>query len=537
MLRQQTKLPVRLYARLSKDDGDADKESNSISNQLQMLRYHAKEIGFEVIGEYVDDGFSGTTFNRPDLNRMIEDAMADTEPSGIMVKDMSRFGRNNAMFMYYVEEIFPNNDILFIALNDDVDTRFEENEMMPFKSIMNEYYARDTSKKIRSVKKTTALNGGFCGSFAPYGYRVDLENKRKLLIDPDTAPIVKRIFELSKLGSSVHQIARTLCEDGVLIPRAYRAMKNGTLETSTGFKYPTDWVGKNVKMILENQVYLGHMVSHKTQTKSFKNKKPVPVPKEDWIVVRNTHEAIIDEETFELVQKFISVKKRPNKTGRPNIFVGLVKCPDCGRNMAFSNPNGKEPRFRCRTYARNSNLCTTHAISYDALVQIVMSDIQKHIRNMEALGDQFIEEMQELSEKGGSQKIQQFKEDLNITQKRIEEIDNVIMKLFEQNALGKVSDERFEKMSTAYENEQKDLIEKRDKLKSKITAEETKTKNTNQFLETIRKYENVTELNRSMLVELIDSIYVYQAEGTGKERKQKVEINYRFLAGSQCGIA
>lgn len=255
-----------------------------------------------MIGEYVDDGYSGTTFNRPDLNRMIKDAMDDPEPSGIMVKDMSRFGRNNAMFMYYVEEIFPNNDILFIALNDDVDTRFDENEMMPFKSIMNEYYARDTSKKIRSVKKTTALSGGFCGSFAPYGYVVDPENKRKLLVDPDTAPIVKRIFELSKQGNSVHQIVRTLCEDGVLIPRAYRAMKNGTLETSTGFKFPTDWVAKNVKMILENQVYLGHMVSHKTQIKSFKNKKPVAVLKEEWIIVRNTHEAIIDEETFELVQ-------------------------------------------------------------------------------------------------------------------------------------------------------------------------------------------------------------------------------------------
>lgn len=302
MLKQQTKLRVRLYARLSKDDGDADKESNSITNQLQMLRYNAKEKGFEVIGEYVDDGYSGTTFNRPDLNRMIKDAMGDPEPSGIMVKDMSRFGRNNAMFMYYVEEIFPNNDILFIALNDDVYTRFDENEMMPFKSIMNEYYARDTSKKIRSVKKTTALSGGFCGSFAPYGYVVDPENKRKLLVDPDTAPIVKRIFELPKQGNSIHQIARILCEDGVLIPRAYRAMKNGTLETSTGFKFPTDWVAKNVKMILENQVYLGHMVSHKTQIKSFKNKKPVAVLKEEWIIVRNTHEAIIDEETFELVQ-------------------------------------------------------------------------------------------------------------------------------------------------------------------------------------------------------------------------------------------
>ena len=537
MLKQQTKLPVRLYARLSKDDGDADKESNSITNQLQMLRYHAKEKGFEVIGEYVDDGISGTTFDRPDLNRMIKDAMDDTRPTGIMVKDMSRFGRNNAMFMYYVEEIFPNNDILFIALNDDVDTRFDENEMMPFKSIMNEYYARDTSKKIRSVKKTMALNGGFCGSFAPYGYMVDPKNKRQLLVDPETAPTVKRIFELSKQGNSVHQIARTLCEDGILIPRAYRAMKNGTLDTSTGFKFPTDWVGKNVKMILENQVYLGHMVSHKTQTKSFKNKKLVSVPKEEWIIVRNTHEAIVDEETFELVQKFISVKKRPNKTGCPNMFVGLVKCPDCGRNMAFSNPNGRDPRFRCRTYARNSNLCTTHAISYDALQQIVMGDIQKHIKSMEALGDQFIEEMHELSEKGGGQKIKQFRKDLEIAEKRIAEIDNVIMKLFEQNALGKITDERFEKMSSAYENEQKELTHKRDDLKARIRAEEKKTQSTNQFLETIRKYETVTELNRSMLVELIDSIYVYQAEGTGRDRKQKVEINYRFLAGSQCGIA
>ncbi len=540
MLKRQiklAKLKVRLYSRLSKDDGDADKESNSITNQLQMLRYHAREKGFEVVGEYVDDGISGTTFDRPGLNRMIEDAMNDPEPSGIMVKDMSRFGRNNAMFMYYVEEIFPNNDILFIALNDDVDTRFDENEMMPFKSIMNEYYARDTSKKIRSVKKTMALNGGFCGSFAPYGYMVDPENKRKLLVDPETAPVVKRIFELSKQANSVHQIARTLCEDGILIPRAYRAMKNGTLETSTGFKFPTDWVGKNVKTILQNQVYLGHMVSHKTQTKSFKNKKLVPVSEDEWIIVRNTHEPIIDEETFELVQKFINVKKQPNKTKHPNMFVGLVKCPDCGRNMAFSNPNGREPRFRCRTYARNSNLCTTHAISYGALSQIVLGDIRKHIRNMEELGEQFIEEMHELSEKGGDQKIRQFGQNLEMAEKRIAEIDGMVMKLFEQNALGKISDERFEKRSSAYEDEQRELNQKRDDLKEKIKAEEKKTQNTNQFLETIRKYETVTELNRSMLVELIDSIYVYQAEGTGKERKQRVEINYRFLAGSQCGIA
>lgn len=537
MSKQQTRLRVRLYARLSKDDGDADKESNSIVNQLKMLRLYAKENNFKVIGEYVDDGFSGTTFNRPDVNRMIDDALADKEPNGILVKDMSRFGRNNAMFMYYVEEIFPNNDILFIALNDDVDTRNDDNEMMPFKSIMNEYYARDTSKKIRSVKKTTALSGGFCGSFAPYGYRTDPKNKQKLLIDPESAPTAKRIFELSKSGRSLHQIAQTLCKDGVLIPRAYRAKKNGTFDTSKGFKFPTDWVAKNVKMILENQVYLGHMVSHKTTTKSFKNKKLVNVPKEDWIVVKNTHEAIIDEDTFELVQKFISVKKRPTKTGEQNMFVGLIKCPDCGRNLAFSNPNGRDPRFRCRTYVRNTSLCTTHSISYNALCEIVMLDIQKHIKNMEALGDQFIEEMRLLSEKGGNEKIHQYKHELENLKKRIDELDSIIMKLFEQNALGKITDERFEKMSLSYESEQKELSANYKDLTAKVESEEKKAQSTNRFLDTIRKYEEVTELDRTMLCELIDCIYVHQAEGTGNKRQQKVEINYRFLAGSQCGIA
>lgn len=378
------------------------------------------------------------------------------------------------------------------------------------------------------------MSGGFCGSFAPYGYIVNPKNKRQLLIDSETAPTVKRIFELSLQGHSIHQISRTLCEDGILIPRAYRAMKNGTLETSTGFKFPTDWVAKNVKMILENQVYLGHMVSHKTQTKSFKNKKLVSIPKEDWIIVRNTHEAIIDEETFTLVQKFISIKKRPNKTKKPNMFVGLVKCPTCGRNMALSGTLEKGRWLRCRTYTRNTSLCTSHTISFDALQQIVMNDIQKHIKNMEALGDQFIEEMRELSETGGNEKIHQFKKELAVVEKRNTELDSIVMKLFEQNALGKITDERFEKMSATYEAE---ITKKCESLKVKVEAEELKTQNTNQFLETIRKYQNVTELNRTMLCELIDCIYVYQAEGTGKERTQKVEINYRFLAGSQCGIA
>ena len=492
MLKQQTKLRVRLYARLSKDDGDADKESNSITNQLQMLRYNAKEKGFEVIGEYVDDGYSGTTFNRPDLNRMIKDAMDDPEPSGIMVKDMSRFGRNNAMFMYYVEEIFPNNDILFIALNDDVDTRFDENEMMPFKSIMNEYYARDTSKKIRSVKKTTALSGGFCGSFAPYGYVVDPENKRKLLVDPDTAPIVKRIFELSKQGNSVHQIARTLCEDDVLIPRAYRAMKKGTLETSTGFKFPTDWVAKNVKMILENQVYLGHMVSHKTQTKSFKNKKPVAVPKEEWIIVRNTHEAIIDEETFARVQELRKNKRRPARTGKTNMFSGLVRCADCGEKLYYCTSNSFETRqdhFVCSTSRKKGKeVCDTHFIRAVVLEEGALQHMRLVIQCVADYEDAFRRALGAKRSEEAKKELSAKKRTLQKSENRLAELDRLFKRIYEDMVNGKLSEARFQMLADDYEQEQADLRAKIEMLENEIQNQEDQAENVDRFIRQAKKY-------------------------------------------------
>ena len=539
MLKQQTKLRVRLYARLSKDDGDADKESNSITNQLQMLRYNAKEKGFEVIGEYVDDGYSGTTFNRPDLNRMIKDAMDDPEPSGIMVKDMSRFGRNNAMFMYYVEEIFPNNDILFIALNDDVDTRFDENEMMPFKSIMNEYYARDTSKKIRSVKKTTALSGGFCGSFAPYGYVVDPENKRKLLVDPDTAPIVKRIFELSKQGNSVHQIARTLCEDGVLIPRAYRAMKNGTLETSTGFKFPTDWVAKNVKMILENQVYLGHMVSHKTQTKSFKNKKPVAVPKEEWIIVRNTHEAIIDEETFELAQKRIATRQRPTKVDEIDLFSGLLFCGDCGYKMYAVRGAGTLERkhaYTCGNYrnrARNDMLCTTHYIRKSVLKELVLADLQRVTSYVKEHEQEFIETANECSAKAVQKTLTQQRKELDKAQNRINELNILFRKLYEDNALGKLSDEQFAFLTSGYDEEKKTLTRRIAELSQEIDNATERSADVKRFVALVRKYTAITELTYENVHEFIDRILIHELDKETNTRK--IEIFYSFVGRVDTG--
>ena len=528
----------RLYARLSKDDGDADKESNSITNQLQMLRYYSKEKGFEIIDEYVDDGYSGTTFNRPDLNRMIEDAMEDTQPSGIMVKDMSRFGRNNAMFMYYVEEIFPNNDILFIALNDDVDTRYEDNEMMPFKSIMNEYYARDTSKKIRSVKKTTALSGGFCGSFAPYGYRVDPNNKR-ILIDPETAPIVKRIFEMSKQGNSVHQIARTLCEEKILIPRAYRAMKNGTLETSTGFRFPTDWVGKNVKMILENQVYLGHMVSHKTQTKSFKNRKLVAVPKEDWIVVKNTHEAIIDEETFELAQKRIATRQRPTKVDEIDIFSGLLFCGDCGYKMYLQQGAGTLERkhaYTCGKYRnriRTGELCTTHYIRKSVLKELVLADLQRVLSYVKEHEQEFIETANECSAKAVQKTLTQQRKELDKAQSRISELNILFRKLYEDNALGKLSDEQFAFLTSGYDEEKKTLTRRIAELSQEIDNATERSADVKRFVALVRRYTAITELTYENVHEFIDRILIHELDKETNTRK--IEIFYSFVGRVDTG--
>jgi len=532
MLRQQIQLRIRLYARLSKDDGDSDKESNSITNQLVQGRQWCKANNAIVVGEYTDDGFSGTTFERPYFKRMMDDILSDPLPSGVWVKDMSRFGRNNAMFMYYVDEFFPKHNIQFIAENDGVDTRYDDNDLMPFKSIINEYYARDQSKKSRSAKMAIARSGGFNGSFAPYGYIVDPNNKRKLLIDLEASKIVKKIFELARKGRNLSWISRYLLKLNILIPRAYRMHQKGQDYTGK-FITPTYWSRYVINSILKNQVYIGHMVSHKSQTTSFKNKKLVKVPEDQWIIVKNTHEAIIDEETFEIVQKFLSVKKRTPKKGNSSIFVGLIKCADCGRSLRYSSKIPRRPAgFICSVYARNRSLCTTHWIRYELLVQIVLNDIKYHIGQMEELGDEFISQMKKLSDNSQLEGFRQLKKDYQKVIARIEEIDLVISKLFEQSALGKIENERFEKMSENYELEQKDLHQKAEVLLIKIEEEEGRFDQADRFVASVKKYKNVEKLNREMLCELVDSIQVHQAEGAKgvrKNRTQKITINYRFF--------
>jgi len=538
MLQQQAKSRVRLYARLSKDDKDADKESNSIINQLQMGRLWAKENNSVIVGEYLDDGYSGTSFDRPDFNRLMKNAIDDPEPSSIWVKDMSRFGRNNAQLMYHVDEILPNNDILFIAQNDQIDTSEEYSILLPFKSLINEMYSRDQSVKVRSTKKAMALSGKNTSSFAAYGYMKDPQDKYQLLIDHEAHSIIKRMIVYLKKGGSLNQLAHMLCEEGVLIPRAHRAKKNGTLEQGKGFKHPTNWKAKTIKTILSNPVHLGHSVAHRTENKSFKNKTIVPVPESEWLIVRDTHEATMDQETFDLIQKIISIKKKPTKKGTTKLFTGLVKCPDCGRSLAYNNGGARGNSYlRCRTYVDNPSLCETHSITYASLCEIVLNDIQRQLESMKALGDDFTLKMRALSEKNANDNLSQIKKSLQTLTERSKEIDVMLIKLFEQHVLEKLTDERYEKMSITYEHEQNDIVTKVEALQQKMKSLENQSEKADSLLKVIRKYENITVLSREMLIELVDTIYVYHAEGKRNNRIQRVEINYRFINQSLCGIA
>lgn len=331
MTQQRNRTAV--YCRLSREDGDG--ESMSIGNQREMLVRYCKDNGLPVVDIYIDDGFSGTNFERPEFQRMIRD-IEDGKIDIVLVKDQSRLGREHLQTGYYMEIFFSNHDVRFIVVNDNVDTDKGENDFMGFRNMINELYAKDISKKIRSARKTLAKQGKFTVPFAAYGYKKDLDNKHRLLIDENTAPIVKRMFQLTTEGKTPTEIAEIFTAEKILIPRAYVAKTYGTYLTCYDTRYSYDWMGNTVASILRSKLYIGTLVNHRRTSKSFKNKKIIQIPEEEWIEVENTHEAIIDRETWDIVQKMVAVKKRPNKNGVSQIFAGLVRCPDCGRALSYN---------------------------------------------------------------------------------------------------------------------------------------------------------------------------------------------------------
>ncbi|MEE0734230.1 recombinase family protein [Monoglobus pectinilyticus] len=472
-----------------------------------------------------------SAFERPDFKRMV----ADIEKGLInivIVKDLSRLGRNNAMVALYTEMIFPDNDVRFIAINDNIDTTNGDNDIMPFKSVVNEFYAKDISKKIRSAYRVKALNGEFTAAFAPYGYQKDPNNKYKLIPDENTADNVRRIFRLAAEGISPYKISMILSNDKILKPRAYFSETTGRYTTAYDNEHPFGWCNCTVTTIIKNRVYLGHMVNNKSTTKSYKNRKVVKNSPEEWIEVKNTHEPLVDEETWELAQKIIGKKKRPMKTGEIQIFSGLVKCSTCGCSLTLAKQkdrkgNGSFACSKSRKYGKE--YCSFHYMRYDNLYKIVLEDIRKHAKIVENCEQDFIEAVTEFKLK--KQKEQCLKNEKNIEKAklRLTELENIIRCLYEDRVKGKISDTRFNILSEGYEQEEEKIKEDINIWQGELNIIKDTKEQTKRFSECVKKYINIEELTAPLLNELIEKIVVHDPKEVDGVRTQKVEIFYRFI--------
>ena len=522
-----------LYCRLSRDDGN-DKESNSIENQKLMLARYAKEKGFENTRFYVDDGFTGTNFNRPDFKRMMEDVEAGYI-STIIVKDMSRFGRNYVEVGLYTESYFPENNIRFIAITDLVDSADGDNEIIPFKNVMNEMYARDISKKVRSAKRIRG-NMGEPLSQPPYGYMKDPQNPKRWIIEHEAASVVREIFRLYLEGCGQDKIARASQDRGIKNCTSYwqeRGIGRGGKKIQPN---PYKWKSSTIGQILIRQEYCGDVVNFKTYSKSFKNKKRLQNPEENWKTFKDVHEPIIDRETFEAVQNLVKKCKRRDpkpENGDKNIFCDFLVCAECGHKLWYHvNTRNKDIHyFSCSNYVKDyrGSCQHRHYVRADAIEQIVMLELKKMSACIKHNEERFAEI---LARKTNSDKLSEekyIKTELERLMSRNAKVERNYEKLYEDNMDGKVTDEWFMHMSRKYEEERLELRTKISKLREQQEQLNNKEKEKELFASAVRKFMEMETLTAPLLHELIDHIDIYETEGTGKNRTQRIVIHYRFV--------
>ena len=518
-----------LYARLSKDD-DLVGDSNSIVHQKEILAKYAKEQGFTNIEFYVDDGFSGTNFNRPDFQRMMADA-EEGKISTVIVKDMSRFGRDYIMVGYYTEIYFSNLDIRFIAINDNVDSNIQtENDLTPFKNVFNEWYARDTSKKIRAVFKAKGNSGKHLTTNPPFGYKKDPNDKDKWIIDEEAATTVRRIFQMYVEGYRISEIGHKLTEEKVETPILY--YMNRGIKTNARSEYPEIWDLMSIKYILSQTAYAGHTVNFQTAVKSYKTKKQIRLPKEDWIIYRNTQEPIIDEKTFETVQQMRKVKRARTKYNEPNMFSGLLYCADCGNHLTIQRVarNRKMDNFSCATYRKKKKgLCSCHRILVSDLETIVKEDLQKVCEYVFLHEKEFTDEYLSGSKKETAKFQSKTKAELKRLSERQEEIGKIIRKLYEDNVNGRITDERFDFLAKSYEDEGNDLKTKIQELKNALASSVQDEEKLSKFLKVVKSYTKIEELTPEILNSFIEKIYIGETEKYDGRKMQEVEIIYKFI--------
>lgn len=518
-----------LYGRLSRDD-ELVGDSNSIVHQKEMLAKYAKEHGFTNTAFYIDDGFSGTNFNRPDFQRMMSDA-EEGKIATIIVKDMSRFGRDYIMVGYYTEIYFPNSDIRFIAINDQVDTvSATDNDFTPFKNIMNEWYAKDTSKKIKAVLKTKGNSGKHLSTLPPFGYKKDPNDKEKWIVDEEAASTVKEIFDLYIGGLKINDIAKRLTVEGKETPQLY-AMKRG-LKYRGRSPYPEIWNNSTIRYILVQMAYTGCTVNFQTYRKSFKSKKMAFHPKDEWKIFEGTQPAIIDRQTFDTVQKMREHKRVYIKSNETNMFSGLLYCADCGGLLTIQRykKNHDYDHFYCSTYRKKKKgLCTPHRIRVNDLKEVILQDLRKTCEYVAFHEKEFIENYLKSTTVEQQKAQAKAKSELSKTTARIEEINGIIRKLYEDNVKGKMTDERFDFLAKSYETEQTELRAKTEELKKIIAATEQDNDNLKKFLKIVEHYLCVEELTPEILHSFIDKIYIDEAEIFDGKKMQGVRIVYNFV--------
>lgn len=523
-----------LYCRLSQED-DLQGESNSITNQKAILKKYADDNGFTNTEFFVDDGYSGTNFNRPDWQRLV--SLIDEGRIGtIIVKDMSRLGRDYLQVGMYTEMVFPNNDIRFIAINNGVDSANQvDNDMTPFINIFNEFYAKDTSKKIRAVFKAKGNSGKHLTTNVPYGYLKDPADKNHWIIDEEAAEVVREIFRLCIAGYGPTQIAGELEKRQIDLPSVHLGKMGIASPAKPNAPSPWSWDDSTIARILTRQEYLGHTVNFKTHIKSFKTKKQVRNDPSEWVVFENTHEAIIDQETFDIVQRIREGRRRPTPMGEMPILSGMLFCADCDSKLYQCRANGwthEQEYFVCANYRKKSkDVCTSHQIHNVQVEEILLNEIRRVTALAREREDEFVRMVMQKNEKELNRQLRDNARELEQAKTRIDRLDTLIERLYEDNVDGKISDDRFMKMTAAYETEQTDLKNRVAELQTFIDKSKEKALNIDAFLRLVRKYSDIRELDAEIIRSFVERIEVFQPEkvpGT-KTKKQTIRIFWNYI--------
>lgn len=517
-----------LYERLSQED-KLEGESNSIANQKKILERYCREHGITAYRHYdEDDGYSGTNFNRPGFQRMLADIKAG-KIKRVIVKDMSRFGRDYLQVGFYTDMLFPDFGVHFIAVNDGVDSTRGENEFTAIRNVFNEMYARDTSKKIRATWQSKGKSGEHLTTIPPYGYMKDPDNKKKWIIDEEAAAVVQQIFALCVSGMGPTQIAKWLEKHEIYNPTAYSQAK-GRPVTNKPTANPYKWTNETVSRTLERIEYLGHTVNFKTRKQSYKSKKKLWNDPSEWVIFENTQPPIVEESVFLIVQNIRRSRRRPTKMGDMGIFSGLLYCAECGGKMyqcRATNFTEEQKYFICSTYRKGKDLCTTHSIKNVVLHEIVLRNLREAIEYVTQYETEFIQEAADSRLRERDAEFSRKRETLSRAESRIAELDNLFKHLYEDNVTGKLSDERFIKMSRDYELEQENLKSMAEVLREEIKQQEKQKTNVKAFISVVKKYTDMQELDASILREFIDRIEVSHTDKKSKTRE--ITIVYNFI--------